>query len=82
MKTSVTLRLPEELKTKIKEEAEHNDMSVNQFILYTLTKEVSQKEAITVLKSHIKNAPSRKQALSLLDSIVPDIEPLTGDEIL
>jgi len=36
MKTSYTLRLPEELRKKIKEEAERSDMSVNQYILYTL----------------------------------------------
>ena len=81
MKASYTLRLPEELKNKIKEEAAHNDMSVNQYILYTLTKEISHKEAIMSLKERIKNAPSHKGALKLLESIVPDIPPLREDEI-
>lgn len=45
MKTSLTLRLPEELTRKIREEASRSDMSMNQYVLYTLTKEISHKEA-------------------------------------
>ena len=76
MKTSLTLRLPEELREKIKEEAERGDMSMNQFVLYTLTKEISSKEAERRLKERIKRAPSREDALKLLEKIVPDIPPL------
>ena len=63
MKTSITLRLPEELREKIKEEAERGDMSMNQYVLYTLTKEISSKEAERRLKERIKRAPSREEAL-------------------
>jgi len=45
MKTSLTLRLPEELRMKIRKEARYSDMSINQYVLYTLTKEISYKEA-------------------------------------
>ena len=82
MKTSYTLRLPEELRKKVREEAERSDMSVNQYILYTLTKEVSYKEAAAALKERIKKAPSRAEALKLLESIVPDVPPLEEDEML
>ena len=82
MKASYTLRLPEELRRKIKEEAERSDMSINQYILYTLTKEISYKEAAVALKNRVKKAPSRAEALKLLDSIVPDIPPLKEDKIL
>ena len=82
MKVSYTLRLPEELRIKIKEEAERSDMSINQYILYTLTKEISYKEAAVALKNRVKKAPSRAEALKLLDSIVPDIPPLKEDKIL
>jgi hypothetical protein len=82
MKASYTLRLPEELRNKIKEEAERRDMSINQYILYTLTKEIAYKEAAVALKDRIKKAPSRGEALKLLDSIVPDIPPLKEDKIL
>ena len=81
MKTSYTLRLPEELRRKVREEAERSDMSVNQYILYTLTKEISYKEATVALKERIKKAPSRAEALKLLESIVPDVPPLEEDKM-
>jgi len=67
---------------KLKEEAERSDMSINQYILYTLTKEISYKEAAAVLKNRIEKAPSRAEALKLLDSIVPDVPPLKEDKLL
>lgn len=82
MKTSYTLRLPEELRTKIREEAERCQMSANQYILYTLTKEIAYKEASATLKDRIKKAPSRAAAVQLLKSIVPDIPPMKEDEII
>ncbi len=82
MKTSFTLRLPEELRRKIREEAKQSDMSINQYILYTLTKEISYKEAERALKERIKKAPSREEALRLLDAIVPDVPTLPEDKIL
>lgn len=81
MKTSYTLRIPEELKRKIKSEADRVGMSVNQYILYTLTKEIAYKEATQSLQDRIKSAPSRADALELLESIVPDIPPLENDQI-
>ena len=81
MKASYTLRIPEELREKIREEAERSDMSVNQYILYTLTKEIAYKEAAIALKEKIKKAPSRKDALRLLESVVPDVSPLEEDEL-
>ena len=81
MKASYTLRIPEELRIKIKEEAERSDMSINQYILYTLTKEISYKEASVALKDRIKKAPSRSAAMKLLESIVPDIPPFEEDKV-
>lgn len=81
MKASYTLRLPEELRSKIEEEAKRSDMSINQYILYTLTKEISYKEAVVALKDRIKKAPSKAEALKLLDSIVPDVPPLKDDRM-
>ena len=81
MKASYTLRLPEELKRKITQEAQRSGLSVNQYILYTLTKEIAYKEAAAALKNRIKKAPSRADALELLESIVPDMPPLEGDEV-
>ena len=81
MKASYTLRIPEELREKIREEAERSDMSVNQYILYTLTKEIAYKEAAIALKEKIKKAPSRKDALKLLESMVSDVPPLEEDKL-
>ena len=82
MKASFTLRLPEDLRKKIVEEAQRGDMSSNQYILYALAKEISYKEAARALKDRIKLAPSSEEVLRLLDAIVPDIPPLSDDKIL
>ena len=56
-------------------------MSINQYILYTLTKDITYKEAARILKNRIEQAPSREEALKLLESVVPDIPPLPKGEI-
>jgi len=81
MRATYTLRLPEELQRKIKEEAERSKMSINQYILYTLTKDISYKEAERVLKNRIKKARSREEAIRILEAIVPDVPPLPEDII-
>ena len=81
MKATYTLRLPEELREKIREEAKTNKMSINQYILYTLTKDISYKEAERLLKNRIRRAASRKEALNLLDTIVPNAPPLPQDDL-
>ena len=82
MKATYTLRFPDELRRKIKEEAERSKMSINQYILYTLTKDISYKEAERALKDRIKQARSPEEALRLLKAIVPDVPPLPEDNIL
>jgi hypothetical protein len=81
MKASFTLRLPDELRQKVMDEAKQNQMSLNQYILYTLTKEISYREAERALKERLKRAPSAEEALSLLDNIVPDVPPAPEDEM-
>jgi len=81
MKATYTLRLPEELREKIKEESARNKMSINHYILYTLTKDITYREAVRTLKNRVKQAPSREEALEMLDSMVPDVPPLPEDEI-
>jgi hypothetical protein len=81
MKATYTLRLPKELREKIIKEAKTNKMSINQYILYTLTKDISYKEAERLLKNRIQRASSRKEALNLLDTIVPDVLPLQQDDL-
>ncbi len=82
MKATYTLRLPDELQDKIKEEAKQSKMSINQYILYTMTRDISYREAERALINRIKRAPSREEALRLLETIVPDVPPLPEDKML
>ena len=82
MKATYTLRLPEELQDKIKEEAKQSKMSINQYILYTMTRDISYREAERALINRIKRAPSSEEALRLLETIVPDVPPLPEDKML
>ena len=56
-------------------------MSINQYVLYTLTKDIAYKEASRELKNRIKQAPSREEALRLLEAMVQDVPPLPEDKI-
>ena len=51
-------------------------MSINQYVLYTLTKEISYKEAERRLKERIRKTASHEDALRLLDAIVSDVPAL------
>ena len=82
MKATYTLRLPDELQDKIKKEANRSKMSINQYILYTMTRDISYREAERALINRIKRAPSREEALRLLETIVPDVPPLPEDKML
>ena len=44
-KNIITLRIPEELKNKIAKNAKQQGISMNQFAMYALTKEVGELEA-------------------------------------
>ena len=81
MKASFTLRLPDELRQKVMDEAKQNQRSLNQYIFYTLAKEISYREAERALKERLKRAPSAEEALRLLDDIVPDVPPAPEDEM-
>jgi len=79
MKTIVTLRLPEELCGKIEREAKRNHISMNQYILYTLTKTLSYNEALELVNEKLLRASPRN--LTDILNEIPDREPLPGDEL-
>ncbi len=79
MKTTFNLRLPEELCEKIERAAKKNHLSINQYILYTLTKTVVYNEAIEILNARLSNVPDL--AIEEILSKIPDKKPLEGDEI-
>ena len=79
MKTTFNLRLPEELCNKIEYEANKNNLSINKYILYTLTKTLYYNEALELVKEKFSKI-GNKDVSSILDKI-PANPPLEGDEL-
>jgi len=79
MKTTFNLRLPEELCGKINKEAKKNHLSINQYILYTLTKTIAYNEAIEILNTRFANTSDL--TVEEILSKIPNKKPLRGDEI-
>ena len=79
MKTTFSVRLPKELCGKIEREAKKSQLSINQYILYTLTKMISYDEAVEVLNSRLSSIPSLPVDEML--SRIPERRPLEGDEL-
>ena len=79
MNTTYNLRLPEELCGKIEKAAEKNKLSINQYILYTLTKTIAYNDAMEVINEKLLLASD----LGMEDILgkIPDKKPLPGDEI-
>lgn len=78
MKNVFNLRLPPELRNKVEEEAKENELSINQFILYVLTKTLSYSEAYKKLQQTFEHVKSNKYKQVLKK--IPARVPLTGDE--
>ena len=53
--SSLTIRIPRELKEKIQNLANNQGVSLNQFALYTFTKEVVAMETNTFFRKRIEN---------------------------
>ncbi|MBW8003028.1 MAG: toxin-antitoxin system HicB family antitoxin [Planctomycetes bacterium] len=79
MKTTFNLRLPGELCSKIEKEAQKNRLSINQYILYTLTKTIAYSEALEILNAKLSNVPD--MAVEEILSKIPERKPLKGDKI-
>ena len=79
MKTTYNLRLPEELCEQIERVARKNRISINQFILYTLTKSISYTEAMEQVNEKLKDV-AEVGIDEMLDKI-SDRPPLPEDII-
>ncbi len=79
MNTTVTLHLPEELCGKLEQEAKKQHLSVNQYILYTLTRTLSYNEALELVHEKL----SQIAHIPIVDVLnaIPDRKPLAGDEL-
>jgi len=77
--STLSLRLPESLHRKIRELAERDDISINQFIAIA----VAEKTA-ALLTVDFLEARGRRGNAALFDRVlarVPDVPPIPGDEL-
>src|SRR5881396_2531313 len=77
--SSLSLRLPESLHEKIRELAERDDISINQFIATA----VAEKAAALLTVEYLEARGQRANA-KLVDRVlnrVPDVPPTVGDEL-
>lgn len=77
--SSLSLRLPDSLHEKIRELAEQDDVSINQFIATAVAEKAAALLTVKYLEDRARRADPR-----LFDRIlsrVPDVEPLSGDEV-
>jgi predicted transcriptional regulator len=76
---NLSLRLPDSLHRKLREIAERDDVSVNQFIATA----VAEKAAAFLTVEYLEER-GRRVDRNLIDRLlarVPDVEPLPGDEL-
>ena len=77
--STLSLRLPESLHRKIRELAERDDISINQFIATA----VAEKTASLLTVDYLAKR-GRRGSASLFDRVlarVPDVPPMPGDEL-
>jgi len=77
--SSLSLRLPESLHQKLRELAERDDISINQFIATA----VAEKAAALLTVDYLE-ARGQRASTKLVDRVlsrVPDVPPMAGDEL-
>jgi len=77
--STLSLRLPESLHRKIRELAERDDISINQFIAMA----VAEKTVALLTVDYLEDRGRRGNA-ALFDRVlarVPDVPPMPGDEL-
>ena len=77
--SNLSLRLPDSLHRKLREIAEKDDVSINQFIATA----VAEKAAALLTVQYLEERGGRAdpKLFGRLLSRVPDVEPLPGDEL-
>ena len=77
--SSLSLRLPESLHRKLRELAERDDISINQFIATAVAE-----KAAALLTVEYLDARGQRANVNLVDRVlsrVPDVPPIAGDEL-
>jgi hypothetical protein len=77
--TNLSLRLPDSLHAKVRELAERDDVSINQFIATAIAEKAAALMTVEYLEERAREADPK-----LFDQIlsrVPDTAPIAGDEL-
>lgn len=77
--SSLSLRLPDSLHDKIRELAEQDDVSINQFIATAVAEKAAALLTVKYLEDRARRADP--QLFDRILSRVPDVEPLSSDEL-
>ena len=72
--TQMTLRLPESLHKSLKEIAEKEEISANQFVTLAVAEKISALTTADLIEQRAARAPDRKRYQELLAK-APDVEP-------
>jgi uncharacterized protein (DUF1778 family) len=77
--SALSLRLPKSLHEQLREVAQEEGISVNQFVMLAVAEKVASISAIEYLEKRAKRG-SREKFLEIL-SKVPDVEPEAFDKL-
>ena len=77
MNTVFNLRLPTELKKKVEDEAKDNHTSINQYLLYIITKTIAYNEAMKNITTKFNKIDTSNWEREF--SKIPNIEPFEYD---
>jgi hypothetical protein len=78
MSTVFNLRLPSDLKRKIEIEAKENHTSINQYLLYLISKTVAYNEAMKNINTRFTKVKTENWKKEF--SKIPDVEPFEYDQ--
>lgn len=79
MSSVLSLRIPKSLHNQVKELAEEEGVSMNQFVMLALAEKVAALQAIDYLEERAKRG-SREKMLAVLAK-APDVEPEVYDKL-
>ena len=77
--TALTVRLPNSVHQKVRELAEREEISVNQFIASAVSEKMASVLTIVYLKA--ESAKGNRSDFDYFLSMVPNNAPLAGDEL-
>ncbi len=77
--SALSLRLPKSLHEQLRELAQEDGISVNQFVMLAVAEKVASISTIEYLEKRAKRG-SREKLLSILNK-VPDVEPAEFDRL-